>query len=188
MNRYKYLFIVMFFLIIGGCNAIGVYSTPEDAMKHQLKATSFLEEDDGFELKSIITVDKDFAFYLTPSNNISVAHFEKKNSGWDVTGATGRTDLEELEFSKSGISPTMGLSNDRILYGFSNDHSIKGVSYHSVNGKIIDLTEYLPNKLDYKYLKLWYIAFPEEQQVDLENLEGLSFTNSKGDILRYEEQ
>lgn len=185
MNRQKYLFIVLVFLIIGGCSsASGVYSTPEDAMK-QLKGTPLLEEDDDFR---IITVDKDFAFFLTSSNNISVAHFKKKNSGWNVTGVTGKTDLQELKFSKSGISPTMGLSNGRILYGFLNDNSIKGVSYNSVNGIIIDLTDHLPNKLDYNNLKLWYIAFPEEQQLDWGNLEGLSFKNSKGDILRYKTQ
>jgi hypothetical protein len=181
----KYLLLSLVAMIISGCGIVGVYATPEEAMKNQLKDTPDTKANEHFILKRIITVERDFAFFLTPSNNISVAHLKKAKMGWDVTGATGGRDLQELEMLRSGISSGISISNERILYGFLNDNSITAVSYKSIMGHIVDLTEHLPDKQEYKNLKLWYVALPEGQKIDIENTDGLSFKNNKGDIIAY---
>ena len=187
-NMRKYLLLGLVAMIISGCGIVGVYATPEEAMKNQLKATPDSKANEHFVLKRIVTIEKDFAFFLTPSNNISVAHLKKTKMGWDVTGATGGTDLQELEMLKSGISSSLGLSNEKILYGFLNDTSITAVSYKSIMGHILDLTEYLPDKQEYKNLKLWFVSLPEGQKIDIENTDGLNFENNKGDIIPYKDK
>ena len=186
-NMRKYLLLSLVAMIISGCGIIGVYATPEEAMKNQLKATSDSKANEHFVLKRIVTVEKDFAFFLTPSNNISVAHLKKTKRGWDVTGTTGGRDLQELEML-TGISSSLGLSNERILYGFLNDTSITAVSYKSIMGHIVDLTQYLPDKQEYKNLKLWYVSLPEGQKIDIEDTDGLSFENNKGNIIPYKDK
>ena len=55
-------------------------------------------------------------------------------------------------------------------------------------GHIVDLTQYLPDKQEYKNLKLWYVSLPEGQKIDIEDTDGLSFENNKGNIIPYKDK
>lgn len=172
-------------MIMSGCSSIGTYATPEEAIQYEFEDPKASQH---FKVKRIITVDKDFAFFLSSANSISVAHLEKTKQGWGVTGATSGGSLDEIEISNSGISPTLSLSDERILYGFFTNTSITSVFYKSVEGHIVDLTNYLPNKQEYKDLKLWYIALPQNQKMSLEDADQITFKTHSGETIPYKNE
>lgn len=181
-NMLKYLLSCLVIIILSGCGLfVNSYDTPELAIKHEMDS----KDSDHFSVKKIITVGKDFAFFVSKADSISVAYLKKSARGWEVTGATGGRYLNEIDIQDSKISPSLSLSDERILYGFLNDATIESLSYKSVNGHIIDLAQYVPNKPEYKGLKLWYIALPEGQKMSLEDADQVIFKNNKGELIPY---
>jgi len=185
LSMYRYLLLGLIITMMSGCSVIGAYATPEEAIQYEFKDS---KASNHFKARHIITVDKDFAFFLSSANSISVAHLKKTKQGWGVIGATGGRFLDEISISSSGISPALSLSNEQILYGFFNNTSITSAFYKSIEGHIVDLTKYLPNKQEHKDLKLWYIALPQGQKMSLEDANQVTFKTNSGETIPYKNE
>ncbi|EOP60274.1 hypothetical protein IKQ_06023 [Bacillus cereus VDM053] len=185
----KHLILGSLVLIISGCSILIGYDTQQEALKQGLKTTNNTELDKYNALKHIIKIDGKIAFFVTPDNYISIADLEMKNGKWTVSGITGGTNVSELEVLDSGISPTMGISNGKVISGYLKNPSISKVSYGSTSGHIINLDKYLPNESKYKGWSLWYIILPNKLDDGPESFNSiktaLEFKDINGTIIKY---
>ncbi|WP_433775384.1 hypothetical protein [Bacillus wiedmannii] len=142
-------------------------------------------------LERIIKIDRKTAFFVTPDNYISIADLEMKNGKWTVSGTTGGENVSELEVQDSGITPTFGVSNGKVISGYLKNPSISKVSYESTSGHIINLDKYLPNESKYKGWSLWYIILPNKLDDGPESLDfiktALEFKDINGTIIKYKD-
>ncbi|MCI0768362.1 hypothetical protein [Bacillus sp. TL12] len=146
----KHLILGSIIFIISGCSISKGYNTKQEALKQELKSTNNTEINKYHALERIIKIDGKTAFFVTPDNYISIADLEMKNGKWTVSGTTGGENVSELEIQDSGISPTFGVSNGKVISGYLKNPSISKVSYESTSGHIINLDKYLPNESKYK--------------------------------------
>ncbi len=188
----KYLILVFLTLIISGCSiskGYDGYDTPQEALKQGLKPTNNTELDKYNALKSIIKIDEKIAFFVTPDNYISIADLEIENGKWTVSGITGGANVSELEVQDSGISPTMGISNGKVISGYLKNSSIIKVSYESISGHIVDLDKFLPKETKYKGWSLWYVILPNKLDDDLTSFDPittvLEFKDTNDTIIKY---
>ncbi|MBJ8029579.1 hypothetical protein [Bacillus cereus group sp. N21] len=185
----KYHILGSLTLIISGCSISKGYDTPQEALKHGLKPTSDAETNKYSVLERIIKIDGKTAFFVTPSDYISIADLEIKNGKWTVSGMTGGTNVSELEVQDSGISPTMGISNGKVISGYLKNPSISKVSYESTPGHIVDLDKFLPNEPKYKGWSLWYVILPNKLDDGPKALDlittVLEFKDTNGTIIQY---
>ncbi|MBE7121449.1 hypothetical protein [Bacillus cereus] len=185
----KHLILGSLILIISGCSISKGYDTQQEALKQGLKPTSNTEIDKYHALERIIKIDGKIAFFVTPNNYISIADLEIKNGKWTVNGTTGGANVSELELQDSGISPTMGISNGKVISGYLKNPSISKVSYESTPGHIVDLDKFLPNETKYKGWSLWYVILPNKLDDDLSSFNlittVLEFKDINGTIIKY---
>ncbi|MGG5763356.1 MULTISPECIES: hypothetical protein [Bacillus cereus group] len=112
-----------------------------------------------------------------------------KNGKWTVSGTAGGENVSELEVQDSGISPTLVVSNGKVIFGYFKNPSINKISYESASGHIINLDKYLPNESKYKGWSLWYIILPNKLDDGPESLDfiktALKFKDINGTIIKY---
>lgn len=187
----KHLILGSLFLIISGCSISTGYNTQQEALKQGLKPTNNTELDKYNALKHIIKIDEKIAFFVTPDNYISIADLEMKNGKWTVSGITGAANVSELEVQDSGISPTMGISNGKVISGYLKNPSISKILYESTPGHIVNLDKFLPNETKYKGWSLWYVILPNELNDDLKSFDLITtdlvieFKDTNGTIIKY---
>ncbi|MBJ8018533.1 hypothetical protein JDS93_21195 [Bacillus cereus group sp. N34] len=185
----KYLILGSLILIISGCSISTGYDTQQEALKQGLKPTNNTELDKYNALKRIIKIDEKIAFFVTPDNYISIADLEIENGKWTVSGITGGVNVSELKVQDSGISPTMGISNGKVISGYLKNSSIIKVSYESIPGHIVDLDKFLPNETKYKGWSLWYVILPNKLDDDLKSFDlittVLEFKDTNSTIIKY---
>ncbi|CAH2465997.1 hypothetical protein AB3X48_13850 [Bacillus sp. S4] len=185
----KYLILGSLTLVISGCSISKGYDTKQEALKQELKSTSNTDTNKYHALERIIKIDGKIAFFVTPDNYISIADLQMKNGKWTVSGITGGENVSELKVQDSGISPTFGVSNGKVISGYLKNPSISEVSYKSTSGHIINLDKFLPNESKYKGWSLWYIILPNKLDDGPESLDSiktaLEFKDINGTIIKY---
>ncbi|GLV67395.1 hypothetical protein Bmyc01_60640 [Bacillus mycoides] len=185
----KHLILGFLTLIISGCSISKGYDTQQEALKQGLKPTSNTEIDKYHALGRIIKIDEKIAFFVTPDNYISIADLEMKNGKWTVSGTAGGENVSELEVQDSGISPTLVVSNGKVIFGYFKNPSISKISYESASEHIINLDKYLPSESKYKGWSLWYIILPNKLDDGPESLDfiktALKFKDINGTIIKY---